>query len=325
MQPQTTPLLHSIAIPSVELLNESLKPWGLDFIQLEKGIFHTHLTQLQLPQAVLQKISFDKQVWQRGVAPAECLNIGIMTQHTGPICWNNAPIQLDTLEVFSSSDGFDVISPAGFEAYTFSVHKSVVESYIEKSKLLIDCDLLLNSHQIHLCTPQYIDGLTRIFSHMLSETFSHQSPLAQTQTVLDLTNDLLLQLETKTVFKQRTSKTPRDKVIKRALDYILENIHSPINLSEICAITHTSLRTLDRCFKEKFQASPKTIIIALRLHAFRKMLISHPEQKIYQTASLCGFWHMGKLSEDYFSMFGELPSQTKRANERAPRKRLTVS
>jgi AraC family ethanolamine operon transcriptional activator len=106
-------------------------------------------------------------------------------------------------------------------------------------------------------------------------------------------------------------KLPRNRLVNKAINYILENITKPILVGELCSELHTSARTLTRCFQNRFNLSPKEVITYIRLQAFRSALIENPHLKIYQVASLFGFWHLSKLSQDYKLVFGELPTKTR--------------
>lgn len=301
-----------LILDSVELLNTTLQPWGLDFVQLDKGVFTTTLQQLQIDQHTLQKIRFDKQVWQRGVAPEACLNIGVLINQSAETNWNNQAININTLEIFSNTEGFDIISPAEFEAYTLSIHSDLVSKTIERGQLNLNTDKLLTEHQVVMCSDHFAHKVNSLLTHLLSDSFQQSNTFCQRQALLDLNHLILAQLDQHKINSQTFIRQARRRVLTKALLYIDENLYHPINLSDVCLAAHTSLRTLDRCFKEKFQASPMAIITILRLHAFRKLLINSPEQKIYYLAGACGFWHMGKLGSDYKAMFGELPSQTKK-------------
>lgn len=298
-------------IQGVDVLNNLLKPWGLDFVQLEKGSLSTDLQQTTVAEHTLQKIYLDKQVWQRGIAPANCLNIGILLSNTGDISWNNKNITLDTIEVFSPTDEFDVVSPIGFSAYTLSLHKNLIEKILQQCDLHTTFEQLTSGHQVFFCNSTELLKIKTMFSNMLASHFQASNEFCQIQSLLDVSEVILQELNKEDYSVKKISGRTRNIIIKRAFNYIENKIHQPIHMGELCVAAHTSLRTLNRCFKDKFNLSPKAVITLFRLHVFRKLIIQEPNQKIYVLAEQCGFWHMGKLGVDYKKTFGELPSHTR--------------
>jgi AraC family ethanolamine operon transcriptional activator len=73
-----------------------------------------------------------------------------------------------------------------------------------------------------------------------------------------------------------------------------------------------SERTLRSVCLEYFGVSPQRYITIHRLNQARQELIaSDPRQtKIATIAGKLGFWHLGRFSSQYRSLFGELPSAT---------------
>jgi AraC family ethanolamine operon transcriptional activator len=134
-----------------------------------------------------------------------------------------------------------------------------------------------------------------------------------------LVDSLLLALNSSTEIV--TGNTPeyhaRKRVyqlVKTAREYIdaclqIGNIPSIV---EICAQLSVSERTLQYAFKQDMQLSPVTYLRILRLNKARTTLLSvtPAETTVTHIAMMWGFLHLGKFSQDYRRMFGELPSET---------------
>lgn len=104
------------------------------------------------------------------------------------------------------------------------------------------------------------------------------------------------------------------QLVKTAREYIdaclqIGNIPSIV---EICAQLGVSERTLQYAFKRDMQLSPVTYLRILRLNKARAMLLSvtSANTTVTHIAMMWGFLHLGKFSQDYRQMFGELPSET---------------
>lgn len=99
---------------------------------------------------------------------------------------------------------------------------------------------------------------------------------------------------------------------KKAEEYIRDNLKNPLSISELCLATGTTERTLHLGFKERFGVSPGAFIRMMRLNEIRQELrLNNFNRSVTEIAVNWGFYHLGRFSEQYNQMFGELPSKTK--------------
>ena len=85
-----------------------------------------------------------------------------------------------------------------------------------------------------------------------------------------------------------------------------------MSIESLCRQSGASWRTLNRAFLERFDQSPKTYYIHLRLNGVRKTLLKGDAETVSEAANRYGFWHLGQFARDYRRFYGELPSQTLR-------------
>jgi AraC family ethanolamine operon transcriptional activator len=112
------------------------------------------------------------------------------------------------------------------------------------------------------------------------------------------------------------STVARRRALNRGLDFIEGNLQNMVAISDICSYAAVSERTLEYAFREYCGVTPKAYLNARRLHAFRDALRSPGAASVSSIAGEFGYWHMGKLADDYRATFGELPSATlKRRSE----------
>lgn len=108
----------------------------------------------------------------------------------------------------------------------------------------------------------------------------------------------------------------------RARRYIEEHLARPLRVEDIAAAAGAGVRTLQRCFREVFGLTPLSYIKARRLDRVRRdLLAGGSDLQVSQAALAHGMTHMGRFSQEYRKMFGELPRETlaraKRPLERA--------
>lgn len=109
--------------------------------------------------------------------------------------------------------------------------------------------------------------------------------------------------------------TVAPRQVKNAADYIEQNWDRPITIEALSHVTQISARSLFHLFKRTYGVSPMAFARRARLRRAREML-SHPapETTVTSVGFLCGFGNPGRFAKSYFEAFGELPSDTLKAN-----------
>lgn len=140
-------------------------------------------------------------------------------------------------------------------------------------------------------------------SSMAAGTFLH-----------DMTNDYLVA----TMAHSHTLVLPRPRatvnryaILRRAEEYLRENATRPVYMDELCAAVRVSERALEYAFNDLIGISPYNYLLALRLNRVRGELLGAPLPYSVKSSALAwGFRHLGRFSEHYKRLFGELPSET---------------
>lgn len=112
----------------------------------------------------------------------------------------------------------------------------------------------------------------------------------------------------------------RPAVARAARDLLHQKMDCALSISELCRQLKVSERTLRYQFALVYQCSPSEYHLALRLKMVRQRLHRTGLGKgaVCHAAAAFGFWHMGRFAQQYKALFGELPSQTCRADASAP-------
>jgi len=98
--------------------------------------------------------------------------------------------------------------------------------------------------------------------------------------------------------------------IKRAEEFIRENLDNPITRDQLAEVSSCSIRTLSRSFEKKHGIGPMAFIKQRRLDAaYLNLLSAKPDATtVTQVAINYGFAHIGKFAIEYGKAFGESPS-----------------
>ena len=101
---------------------------------------------------------------------------------------------------------------------------------------------------------------------------------------------------------------PRD--VRRAIEYLHENVSEPITLGDLVRECGIPGRTLLKHFQDFKGVSPMRYLRNLRLQRAREALEQRRVRQVSEAASRWGFVHPGRFSIEYRKRFGESPSTT---------------
>lgn len=116
----------------------------------------------------------------------------------------------------------------------------------------------------------------------------------------------------------------RHDVLDRIDRYLEACSAEPVYVGDLCAATGLPERTLRYVLVEQYGTSPIRLLRNRRLCQLRRTLLARPSpaESLASLAARHGFWHMGTLAADYRRLFGELPSETRRAAEEGSERRV---
>ncbi len=107
----------------------------------------------------------------------------------------------------------------------------------------------------------------------------------------------------------------RIKGVCQVIDYLQVHAAQLPTISDLCKIAGMSERSLEYGFREYLEATPIQYLRLVRLHGVRRDLLASVscKIKIVDVALKWGFLELGRFSGEYRQLFGERPSQTRRA------------
>ncbi|MFS0732721.1 helix-turn-helix transcriptional regulator [Microbacterium sp. 1P10UB] len=105
------------------------------------------------------------------------------------------------------------------------------------------------------------------------------------------------------------------RAVRRAAEYIHENLSEPLTIARIAEAAGVPPRTLHAGFRRHLQTTPLRYLRLARLHAVRDELTQTPSGEV-TLADVCrrwGFAHPSRFAAAYRHEFGQNPSQTQRS------------
>ncbi|ACI59509.1 transcriptional regulator, AraC family (plasmid) [Rhizobium leguminosarum bv. trifolii WSM2304] len=147
-----------------------------------------------------------------------------------------------------------------------------------------------------------------------------QSPVAManlTQALADLLIRTIPNRYSRHLEKQTSLIAPWH--VRDAIDFMQANVSKPITMAVIAEAVGVSVRALEMGFRSFRETTPAAYLRTLRLRAVRNDLLEPSNRESVRAVCLkWGFFHFGRFSAVYRSVYGESPSETRKRRARVP-------
>ena len=119
--------------------------------------------------------------------------------------------------------------------------------------------------------------------------------------------------------KRKVEREPKGSLsghaLKKATDYVGDNLAGDISLAEVARAANLSERHFSRLFKESTGVSPHQYVIRQRVEKARDLLAS-TDLPVGEVALVCGFAHQGHLARHFGRLVGVTPARFRRESRR---------
>ncbi len=221
--------------------------------------------------------------------------------------WHGTELDTPGIIYFGTGMEFEGVSGPGFAALTLSICESFLTRVADQIGLPLQDEF--EGRTSRPLSRQ--SGPTRQLAHAGRRLLYGQGTMFSTWEQEDFVAELVSVAVASEKFDDWSPLSTRAKSVRRAIDFLNQRAADTVSISEICAETGTSWRTLNRGFREQFGIGPKAYLNRFRLGQARSELLrARADTTVADAANAWGFWHMGQFAKDYRRMFGELPSET---------------
>lgn len=219
-----------------------------------------------------------------------------------------------------ADDGFALRTPRDFGIYGVVIDEDWLGSELERlgtrmplRPVAAGCSAhatVLSAHR-HAALCQTIESMLALgASDEIALQWGRTALQTLTDQLLGLLGDVERSPEREAV--DRTSQR-RLQVVMAARSLASDPVNHDLTVDALCERLHVTPRTLHNHFQGAVGESPTEFLRAVRLNACRRRLrASACDVKVQDVAAQWGFFHMGRFSHAYKTLFGELPSQTLR-------------
>jgi len=115
------------------------------------------------------------------------------------------------------------------------------------------------------------------------------------------------------VAKNQSTQRALPQTVRRAIQYIDDNAHTPITLEDIARESRLSIRGLQYAFRSSLDTTPTAYLRSARLAgAHESLVLADPTTgvTVVDIATLWGFQHAGRFASQYRQAYGESPRRT---------------
>jgi AraC-like DNA-binding protein len=283
------------------------------YVQVDRGSLQGRLRGYRLPSGFLWGSWSNVGGVGQAEIPRGCLLVGLVGAGAQRDSWHGRPIGAGDLVLGSRQSGLHHRAGLDHQVWVWLLPEALLE--IEAEALGRD---LRPFHEALVSSPQ--GGPAK---SSLGVTLDHclrilQEPSWQGE------EERLRQVEAvllgATVQRLSPTRGPISacdtslKIAAAARDYLHEHVHGPIRMANLCGHVGVCERTLRYHFTRTYQCSPSQYHLSIRLNRVRRNLIHAVPGPgaVGRAAAAAGFWHMGRFSQMYRSLFAETPSQTLR-------------
>lgn len=293
----------------------SLDQWQQNYDQISAGRFHGVVREVSLGDMHLFRETTNQAVLQRGRTLSSGGIFGVPVGMNADGFYCDQILGMNGVLTVGQSQDFELRTPRCFDVVGIAVNADCYRAIVEPTSMAAAPEwkarprvLPCNARIKELRTL-----LVDIFDALDLDAQRLQTP--QTQKIVR--SAIIGHLQASVVAESDEpgalpNSATRRKVVERAREYALGNLHDPVTIGELCEHIGVSRRTLQYCFQEVIGTNPVDFLRAIRLNNVRRELRAARQGavRIADIAARWGFWHLSHFAHDYRAMFGELPSDT---------------
>jgi AraC family transcriptional regulator, ethanolamine operon transcriptional activator len=295
----------------------TLPGWQQCYDRLGPGQFEGSVSMLRLGAIDLFRETTNVTIRQETMAPASAVVIGLPLPGSDPSCFHGIPIAAGDMIALSGSTATEFLCLGGMDVGAAVIDRDALRmaGFELPEAVTGRFARIVKAPTGESLRSWMTDMLANIRNARLRDCRLHErAPLAAAHRGLVALADAFAEAE-------QTHRPPlprRHRTAARARDYVEAHADRLVSVPELAAGLDVSVRTLEQSFAEALGISPAVYLRYVRLNGARRMLrpLEAGDTTVAEVAMAWGFWHLGRFSAYYHSLFGEAPSATLRGPPR---------
>jgi len=287
--------------------------WQLEEYQFDNGSFNGSIKAVHTSNIQIANTFRSNGIFLKGKTPQNAY-LFASAESEGRMTHNGLSIFEDELVVLTENDQLDFIVSSTFRDVTIAIDKDFFDhTFQHYFNEPFQYDTINKRIQLKEKTGS---SFRNVISEIMTDLMVQHTKLKNNTDFHEQAEDTILQLLFQNIdlSRQRSKALESDINANKIRKYIEINYKNAININELCTRKKLSDRTLRLGFKHLFGLAPKQYHKCYRLGKIHHALLqSDPTiDTVEKIAYDHGFYHMGRFSNSYKSMFGNTPSETLR-------------
>ena len=274
------------------------------------------MQHIALGCVTINKFATRSRIEAFGNPPPGVLTFGIPMENCEPFAWRHLPSPGNTIQIYQPHTELELVTRPVFQATDVSVTRDRMEKFCSLLELP-DIDKIIGGREMAACRRQDIGAIRSRLAYVCQVLSLHPEKLENDialQNIVTYEIPALIVSALTSLPDREIRPTPgqRDKLIRKALEFMQESAGRATSVEAVCAEIGIGIRSLQRAFRDRYDITPKRYLQAQRLNrVYHNLLFARPHTTtVAEAASIQGFWHMSQFASDYRRFFGELPSAT---------------
>ncbi len=285
--------------------------WDIEHFQLASGAYLISMDILHTESIQISNVSHHVGILERGGIPNGACAISLPTLLSSkPLHFRGRILEKGQCPALLSGEEFETFSSGGVNYVTLVVKTALLDK-ISRLVRGQEFSSLVDQQVVYIPRKSQQRLIQLITTSMNSPNISSRTPGIRQQNLLEkqILEQLLLAIQPS---HSKDPKFPNRIVVARqAKQVIQDNLHQRISIEQICDHIGCSIRTLHLGFNECYGIPPRQYARTLALNGVHKRLCRlSSNETITDIAMQWGFYHLGRFSGQYKSLFSELPSET---------------
>ena len=297
---------------------EALVGWEQAYEQLDCGPFCGNTWQLLMHDGTVLRETTNRKLRERIVPPPGHMVLALPLSVRPGSLLSKRPLTGGSLIVLGGRLQSDLISDGEMDLIGVTVRRSLLEQSLAPD--MLDWLDLKVGDRITELPPRTAEAIQQLFlcggksleSRLDSFSQPHQEQAFLSSLLTGALAVAMTALGVKSVSALPRRTDARQKVFRRAVEFMREHLSDDIGVPEICVEACASRRTLQYCFEECVHTSPQVYLRLMRLTEARRLLKAGSSAPITELASRLGFSSASHFTQQYKRMFDELPSKTQK-------------
>lgn len=311
------PMYYNNRYNSSEAFIHDMKGWDIDARKLDRGNFLGTLSFIDCQLVKIIRFNFNSIIGRIGSSPEGYVSFVIPGKSNQSYHWLNKEVDSTIIAKFSESRELNMFSKGDFDSIGLNIESTHFQKLLEQYQFQHLHKVLQKEDQLFQKSVYEVNQLAN-FVHKLFLTIKVNPLLinkAEFKNKVQFFLPYLLMdlLEKSSDYKPNRKSNESDLVLQETVSYINQNIYKRLSLANLSKFGGFSERTLTSAFNQKFGLSPYRYINRTKLNLIRKELSDQKNSEtIKSIIQKFGIKHSGQFSKDYYNLFHELPSDTRR-------------